>query len=220
MHIKYLKHPLLWVMMIVMATCLPAYADTFRPKNGDLIFQEGCQGEMNSAIKAATRNSSNHAFTHVGIVWEQSPAQFVVIEATEPVVKATPLAEYLHPKHKCAPYSVVGRLKPQYQHLIPQAIVHAQQKIGKGYDYAFDINNDKYYCSELIYQIFKEANQNQPVFPLVAMTFRSKETGEFPDYWVQHFRAMNIPIPEGKPGNNPADMSRLDLIELVHDYVD
>ncbi|MDF7676819.1 YiiX/YebB-like N1pC/P60 family cysteine hydrolase [Neisseriaceae bacterium ESL0693] len=218
MNMQALKHTMLWLTLLLMVAWVPAYADTFRLQEGDLIFQEGCQGDMNGAIKAATGIAGSRQFTHVGIVWEKSPNHFMVIEATPPAVTATPLADYLHPPQKCRPYSVVGRLKQPYRHLIPQAMVQAQQKIGKLYDNAFDINNDQYYCSELIYQIFKEANHQQPLFPLVAMTFRSKQTGEFPAYWVEHFRQLNIPIPEGKPGNNPADMSRSDLIDLVHAY--
>lgn len=210
-----------WIFSIITVLfILPIYAESepFHLQNGDLIFQEACNGDMNSAIKAATKNSSGYEFTHVGMVWESSKGQFMVIEATEPVVTITPLATYLHPQNKCKPQSVVGRLKTPYQPLIPKAIQYALQKVGKKYDNAFDINNDQYYCSELIYQVFKEANDGQPVFPLIAMTFKSKQTGIFPAYWVEHFRKLNLPIPEGQLGNNPADMSRSDLINIVHDY--
>lgn len=190
----------------------------FHLQDGDLIFQEACDGGMNTAIKAATRGIEGYNITHVGIVWQKSPLQYYVIEATHPEVKVTPLQTYLHPKDECAPRSVVGRLKATYHPLIQPALIQALQKVGKKYDDAFDINNDQYYCSELIYQIFKEANHGQEVFPLVAMTFKSKNTGEFPAYWVEHFQKMGIPIPEGQPGNNPGDMSRSALLDIVHYY--
>lgn len=200
---------------------LPVSAHQLTPfslKNGDLIFQESCENGMDDAIKAATKNNTGYEFTHVGMVWISSPDNIKVIEATEPAVTITPLASYLNPENKCMPHSVIGRLKKPYQTLIPQAIHFALQKVGKGYDYSFDINNDQYYCSELIYQVFKEANHGQPIFPLTAMTFKSKQTGQFPTYWVTHFQQLNIPIPEGQPGNNPEDLSQSELIDLVYDY--
>lgn len=200
----------------------PALATpAFQPQNGDLIFQEGCDGDMNQAIKAATRSITDYQFTHVGIVWAKDQQHLMVIEATQPIVKITPLHDYLYPPHKsCTPHAVVGRLKPAYQSLIPQAITQARAKVGKGYDNAFDINNDQYYCSELIYQIFKEANHGIEVFPLAPMTFKSKQTGTFPTYWINHFRQLDIPIPEGQPGNNPGDLSRSELLDIVHKYPD
>lgn len=210
---------LLLVLVCSLFFSLNVYAQkSFKPQNGDLIFLENCDGGMDSAIKAATSGLAGYNFTHVGIVWQKTPNQYFVIEATTPKVRITSLKTYLHPKKQCQPRVVVGRLKAPYQALIPSALIYAQQKVGKKYDDAFDINNDQYYCSELIYQIFKEANNGQEVFPLRAMTFKSKDTGEFPDYWIKHFQKMGIPIPEGQPGNNPGDMSRSDLIDIVHYY--
>ncbi|KES12111.1 hypothetical protein SASC598O02_001490 [Snodgrassella alvi SCGC AB-598-O02] len=42
---------------------------TFALQDGDLIFQEACNGGMSSAIKEATRGIDGYNFTHVGIVW-------------------------------------------------------------------------------------------------------------------------------------------------------
>ncbi|MCX8744093.1 hypothetical protein J3U68_01530 [Snodgrassella sp. B3882] len=210
---------LLPIIAIWLLISLSVNAQTiFHLQKGDLIFQEACDGGMNSAIKAATQGIEGYNFTHVGIVEQKNNGKYYVIEATHPKVRITPLQTYLHPKNKCTPRSVVGRLKPPYLSLIEPALIQARLKVGKKYDDAFDINNDQYYCSELIYQIFKEANHGQEVFPLQAMTFKSKETGEFPPYWVEHFKKLALPIPEGQPGNNPGDMSRSNLIEIVHYY--
>lgn len=217
MNQKYIQPLLAFVFSLLLS--LNVYAQKpFHVQNGDLIFLEDCDGGMSSAIKAATSGLEGYNFTHVGIVWQKTPRQHYVIEATHPKVKITPLRAYLHPKKQCQPRAVVGRLKAAYRPLISSALVHARQKVGKKYDDAFDINNDQYYCSELIYQIFKEANHGQEVFPLRAMTFKSKDTGKFPEYWVEHFKKMGIPIPEGQPGNNPGDMSRSDLLNIVHYY--
>ncbi|MDR2121932.1 MAG: hypothetical protein LBP34_02290 [Flavobacteriaceae bacterium] len=188
----------------------------FSLKNGDLIFQEAYSENMSKAIKEVTAGIEGYNFTHVGMVWIDSLNTVYVIDATEPQVRVIPLREFLYPEKKNRfPKSVVGRLKETYQPLIPQAIKEALKQVGKGYDRAFNPNNDLYYCSELIYFAFYKANHNQAVFPLNAMTFKSSN-GEYSSYWTEHFRKLNIPIPEGEPGTNPGAMSQSEVIDIVH----
>ncbi|MBD8346548.1 YiiX/YebB-like N1pC/P60 family cysteine hydrolase [Dysgonomonas sp. HGC4] len=188
-------------------------------QDGDLIFQESCNGDMGDAIKDVTSGIEGYNFTHVGIVYIDATTNVVyVIEATHPKVRITPLQEYIHPEDaKCAPKSVVGRLKPQFRALIPQALEEAKKLVGKDYDDAFDLSNDQYYCSELIYDILLKANNNVPIFPLNVMTFKSKETGEYSPNWVTHFKKLGIPIPEGEKGINPGAMSQQsDIIDIIN----
>lgn len=188
-------------------------------QNGDLIFQESCKGKMGDAIKDVTSGITGYNFTHVGIVWIDTTTDSVyVIEATHPKVCITPLQKYLYPKeNECSPKSVIGRLKPRFQALIPQAIIEAKKLVGKEYDDAFDLNNDHYYCSELIYDILLKANNNIPVFSLNVMTFKSKDTGEYSPNWVTHFKKLGIPIPEGEKGINPGAMSQqADIIDIIN----
>lgn len=193
----------------------------FTLQSGDLIFQESCNGDMGEAIKDVTAGIAGYNFTHVGIVSIDATSNEVsVIEATHPLVCITPLEEYLHPQgDRCSPRSVVARLKPEYRHLIPQALSETDKLIGKKYDDAFDLENDQYYCSELIYDILLKANNGTAVFPLNVMTFKSKETGDYSPNWVTHFGKLGIPIPEGKEGINPGAMSQqADVIDIVHYY--
>lgn len=194
--------------------------DDFKLQTGDLIFQESCTGSMGSAIKEVTTSVDEYQFTHVGIVYIDSNDSIFVIEATKPKVAKTPLREYLYPEDEkdCPPVSVVGRLKPEYLHCIPKAIDESLSLIGKEYDNGFVLDNDKYYCSELIYEILLKANNEKPVFPLNVMTFKSSETGETSPGWTEHFKKYNLPIPEGELGINPGAMSRSDVIEIIHRY--
>lgn len=206
---------------IFMTSFSPQGDTDFRLQNGDLIFQESCKGDMGDAIKDVTAGIAGYNFTHVGMVSiDAATGDIYVIEATQPKVCITPLDEYLHPKgDKCSPKSVVGRLKAEYQSLIPEAVGEADLLIGKGYDDAFDLENDQYYCSELIYDILLKANNGIPVFPLNVMTFKSKESGEYSPNWITHFGKLGIPIPEGKLGINPGAMSQQsDVIDIVHYY--
>ncbi|NDV93944.1 hypothetical protein D0T84_03295 [Dysgonomonas sp. 521] len=195
-------------------------ADDFKLQTGDLVFQESCSGNMGNAIKEVTLSIEQYHFTHVGMVYIDENDSVFVVEATHPRVAATPLGEYLYPKNEkdCYPLSVVGRLKNEYRHIIPQAIREGLTLVGKEYDDGFVMGNDKYYCSEFIYEILLRANNGKPVFPLNIMTFKSPGSDEITEGWKKYFEKLNLPVPEGELGINPGAMSRSDVIDIVHYY--
>lgn len=192
----------------------------FQLQNGDLIFQESTGSQTGKAIKSVTESVGDYHFTHVGMVYIDHKADTFVIEATHPVVSVTPLREYLYPPKAKSHYpnSVVGRLKPEFRHCIPLAIEEGLALLGKPYDDGYDLENDAYYCSELIYRILKRANGDIPLFPLNRMTFKAPGNDAFLPEWVAYFKRLGLPIPEGKPGINPGAMSRSEVIEIVHVY--
>lgn len=193
--------------------------NAFHLKNGDLIFQESCSTNVNDAIKTVTSSADGYNFTHVGIVYIQEADTFV-IEAAPPSVSVTPLQNYLYPdsEKSCPPVSVVGRLVEKYQSLIPYAIREALRLVGKEYDYIFILNNDKYYCSELIYDILLKANENNPVFELNTMTFKAPNSKEYLPNWVDYYKKLGAAIPEGQLGINPGAMSRSSVITILYKY--
>lgn len=114
----------------------------------------------------------------------------------------------------CPPVSVLARLKPPCRKLIPKALALGMACIGKSYDYGYVLGDSSYYCSELIYQILKDANQGQEVFPLNRMTFKDS-TGRTLPGWEAYFERHSMPVPEGEAGINPGAMSRSDVIRLL-----
>ncbi|MCC8153316.1 MAG: hypothetical protein LIP01_03340 [Tannerellaceae bacterium] len=186
-------------------------------QNGDLIFQEACPGETDDTIKQVTTSMDGYNFTHVGMIYIDENDEIFVLQATIPEVTLTPLEEYLYPTSNkaCYPISVVGRIQERYQSLIPEALQEGMKLIGRKYNYAFDLSNDSYYCSELIYEIFRRANGGEAVFPLNEMTFKSLKTGEYTKGWIEWFDKLGIPVPEGEPGINPGAMSRSDILSFL-----
>lgn len=209
-----MKHYIIFILVLV---SFNMFAQDFKLENGDLIFQEACPGNLENSIKEVTRSIDNHQFTHVGIVYIDNNDSIYVLEATRPQVVLSALPEYLYPKGRtCHPKSVVGRLKPEYKHLIPDALEIGFTLIGKDYDYGFVLDNDKYYCSELVYEILRQANSWKDVFPLNIMTFKSNTTGETTQGWIDYFDHLGLSIPEGEPGINPGAMSQSDVIDIIH----
>src|SRR5690606_2062329 len=108
----------------------------------------------------------------------------------------------------------LGKLKDEFQYLIPNAIAFSEEQLGVPYDNDFIYDNGKYYCSELIYDAFLFANGNQPFFELFPMTYKEPNSENLFPIWVKHFKKQNIEIPEGKPGCNPGGMSLDEKITL------
>lgn len=190
----------------------------YTPQTGDLLFQDLDCGEFCDAIEKVTRGFDNKNFSHVGIVYVEDTSVFVIEAGSKGVVKTafnTFLNRSLDTLQR--PKVIAGRLKSKYRNLIPSAISKALALLGKTYDDAFDINNDQYYCSELVYVSFTNSTE-KPIFSLNPMTFIDPDTEKTFPAWIQYFKNLKIAIPEGKPGLNPGGISRSEKIEIVFSY--
>lgn len=194
--------------------------NTFALQPGDLLFHDIDCGPLCDAIERVTIGYKGANFSHIGIVTKNDSGGFSVIEAVSKGVVITPLRTFLgrsfDTRHQ--PKVVVGRVKESYRHLIPSALKEGLALKGKPYDKKFAIDNEAYYCSELIYEIFLRANDNEPVFKLQPMTFKNPDTGEILSAWKEYFSELGISIPEGQPGINPGGISRSPVLAIVYAY--
>lgn len=198
-------------LLIVLLFSTTVFAQQTQFVEGDLIFQNLSCGPLCDAINEVTYGYEDHNFNHMGMVVNYKDT-LQVVEATWPQVCITPLDDFLA-KTKEPMY--LGRLKPQFRKLIPQATAFAIEQVGVPYDENYLYQNGKYYCSELIYDAFKKANKNKSFFYLYPMTYKSKYTGEYFPVWEEYFLKLNQEIPEGQIGCNPAGMSLSQKITIV-----
>jgi len=121
-------------------------------QNGDLIFHTS-QSSQSQAIQIAT----NSKYSHMGIIYKDGKEYFVY-EAIQPV-QITKLDDWIN-RGKKSKY-VVKRLKDGGKILTEEGIQKmktiGQKYMGKNYDLRFEWSDDKIYCSELIWKIYKEA---------------------------------------------------------------
>lgn len=189
-------------------------------REGDLLFQDLDCGSICDAIEKVTTGHRGANFSHVGIVAKDNTNNLVIIEALSNGVQVTQLQDFLDrsfdAKHR--PKVVVGRLKPIFSYLIPSTVKEALTLKGKPYDKEFVINNEAYYCSELIYEIFLRANGNRPIFTLQPMTFKDLDTGATLPTWEKYFSELSISIPEGQLGINPGGISRSPVLTIIYAY--
>ena len=189
----------------------------YNPEEGDLVFQDLDCDSICDAIEDVTSGLCNAEISHVGIIIFKNDSVYV-LEAIEGVVKLTLYEEFLNRSldDSGKPKVMVFRVKDIYKHLIPDVLKKIDKYLGKHYDYLFDFDNDSIYCSELIYFLFKEANNNNEFFNASPMTFKSSKTGLFNDYWISYFKSYNKEIPEGKSGINPASMTKSNKLDLIY----
>jgi hypothetical protein len=178
-------------------------------QNGDLLFQD-LDCDLCEAIEDVTTSYGNKRFSHIGMIFIKGSSTYV-LEAIGKGVVLTPLADF---EKRTTKKMLLGRVKAEFFPLVEKAVLFGVEQVGKSYDTDFLYNNGKYYCSELIYDAFLEANNKQPFFELQPMTFKEKGSGDFSKVWVDYFRNIQMEIPEGKAGINPGGISRSDKIQM------
>ena len=206
----------LYIILLIASYGCYQKNNTFKIQEGDLLFQDLDSSSLCDGIEKVTQGYNNMNFSHIGIVTEINNANYV-LEAFNGV-DTIKLEQFLSRSEteKSKTKVVVGRVKEKYRELIPKAINYGINLIGLKYDEEFKINNNKFYCSELIYEIFLIANDNKIFFDLEPMTF--KTDGKTLPIWINYFDSLNIPIPENQLGINPGGISLSEKIEIIYDY--
>ncbi|MDR1679632.1 MAG: YiiX family permuted papain-like enzyme [Prevotellaceae bacterium] len=127
-------------------------ADKDEIKDGDLIFQTSLS-RQSKAIQLATKSK----YSHCGIIYKEN-GQYFVFEAVQPV-KTTPLDKWIA-RGKNGHF-VIKRLKNADKILTTKTLQKMKREgrkfNGKSYDLTFEWNDDKIYCSELIWKIYQRA---------------------------------------------------------------
>ncbi len=179
-------------------------------KSGDLLFIEMNCGPLCEAIHAVTSGINNKNISHLGLV-EIKNDSIMVIEAAGTEVRKVSLEAFIK---NASSEVIVARVKPKYKKRITDVLAFANSKIGMPYDDEFLLNNQKYYCSELIYEAFEFAYQ-KPFFQLAPMTFKQPNSDDFFPVWVDYYKALNTEIPEGALGCNPAEFSKSKKLKII-----
>lgn len=118
---------------------------TYKPQHGDVIFHVS-KSSQSAAIKLGTLSR----YSHCGLIIKKN-GKLYVLEA-ENGVELTPIRQWLKRGKMCHHYRVM-RLKDEQKLNLPY-------KLGGRYDRAFRFNNGKYYCSELVWELYGKNNIN------------------------------------------------------------
>lgn len=177
-------------------------------QEGDLLFQDLNCGDLCNAIEAVTDGVNGKNFSHCAIIVKINDS-LKVIEAIGDKVQASTITNFFARSGdtNIIKNITVARINDTDEKLIPQATSFIKKQINQPYDDEFILNNGKWYCSELLFEAFKNANNNKEYFNLNPMTFKDPKTKQFFSAWVDYYKSLNKEIPEGKLGLNPGSIS-------------
>lgn len=134
-------------MLAAFALVTGAWA--YAPQEGDLVFQTS-----RSAQSIAIQKATHSPYSHVGIVLFRDGKPYV-FEAVQPV-KFTPLEAWIR-RGKQGRFVAKRVRKP----LSPAALaaMHrlAARYVGRPYDLTFEWSDQRMYCSELVWKLYKGA---------------------------------------------------------------
>ncbi|MDR2625955.1 MAG: YiiX family permuted papain-like enzyme [Zoogloeaceae bacterium] len=139
-----------FLLCLVLSGALHAEAPPPAVLEGDLIFQTS-GSRQSLAIQRATKSR----YSHMGIIFREQDEYFVY-EAVQPV-KKTPLAEWI--KRGKEGKFALRRLKARAQILTPQTLAKMKEiatgYLGNEYDAHFAWDDERLYCSELVWKIYQ-----------------------------------------------------------------
>ena len=178
-------------------------------QTGDLIFHTS-RSDQSRAIQIAT----NSRYSHMGIIFQEGDEYFVY-EAVQPV-KLTRLSDWIA-RGENGKY-VVKRLKNSDAVLTEAGIAKmkstGRKYLGKAYDLKFEWSDDKMYCSELVWKIYKETfnieigkPERMGNFDLSDETVRKKARERYGDH-----------IPEDEPVITPDAMFRAENLITITEH--
>ena len=177
-------------------------------REGDIIFHES-RSDQATAIKLATRSR----YTHVGILIMHR-GKIKVLEAVQPV-KISTLGGFIGRSE--GGHFVIKRLRDHDRYLTPP-VVEKMRKLGasylgKDYDYYFEWNDRRIYCTELVWKLYKQAAGIE-----VGMLQR---LGDFdishPHVKKLMTRRYGTRVPLGEPVISPASMFESPLLQTVYE---
>lgn len=121
----------------------------FSLQDGDIVFSGSTSGQA-AAISAATGSP----ITHCGIAFKKD-GKWMVLEAVQPV-KVSKLEDFMARADKDT--FAARRLKTNVtSEAYQKAIKWAEAQVGLDYDVRFAWNDQKLYCSELVWKFYQQA---------------------------------------------------------------
>ena len=180
----------------------PAYVAywNYSPQEGDILFQSLPHSRLVNAIEGI----SESPYSHCALVAKQN-GKWVVYEAFRNV-EVTPLKEFIfRGRHQGF---AVYRFKSDHQKYIPATIKHAKTYLGRPYDVQYRMDDERIYCTELIYKAFHQSSGQQlgTLVRLGDLNWRPFENT------IEHFEGG--PAPLDREILTPKHMAQADQLEL------
>lgn len=205
--------------VMLLCACMGGETKMAEMQHGDLLFNvvPPHGSGLASAIADVTCDSSQLQISHVAIVCREGDEVFALEATSKRGVVLTPIDSFMShadvtPDGK--PYVVLARLNDTTG--VAKSVERAKRYLGKPYDTLYMPDDSAIYCSELVQLSYLRAD-GSPIFEQIPMSFHD-ETGRVTDFWTEHYKRYNLPVPEGEPGTNPGGVLRSDKLSVVREF--
>ena len=181
-------------------------AEQMQLRSGDIVFLS-IPNVLYRCVAAATESEASH----VGIAFEDKAKGWLVAESTIPVVRYTPLADYLAKSDRG--WVVVRRLKVGVTEEQVRALRQAcDQHLGKLYHQGFRYASRRQFCSKMVYDVYLSAlgveiGEIETFADLLARNPAGSKT-----FWRLWFFGI---IPWRRQTVTPASLLRSETLETV-----
>ncbi len=199
-----MRNAIIVIAFVLVLTACVRHAperSSFRYSTDDLIFQDLDCGELCDAIEMVTKRQfsvDGPELSHVGIIIEREEGVYV-LEALGGDVALQPLTKVLSRSQNTRPIFLTLSLEDRDRERIKRI---AGEYIGRPYDDRFIYGDDRYYCSELVYDVLKEVKPSLKL-SLLPMYFGERGSKEH-SVWLEYYRKLGeMTIPENEPGISP-----------------
>jgi hypothetical protein len=166
----------------------------YEPQEGDVVFQSLPYGPVVWAIEGVTKSP----YSHCGIVARRD-SQWVVYEALGKV-RVTPLKEFLY-RGRGGGF-VVYRLRDDHREHVPETIRCCEKYLGRPYDIRYRLDDEKIYCSELIWKAYRDATNGQ-------------QLGALRKFGEMNWQPYETLIKQVEGGEVPIDREMITPVELA-----
>ncbi len=174
-------------------------------KSGDLIFFDYAKDGSADAIVEVTQQqfSSEYRMSHMGVIEIDAQGKPYIIDSSFLTgVRRISLDEFMVQSLPAIRQIWAGQWRPEWRLAAQRGLEGlVYGGLGAKYDRAYDWESDGYYCSKLL-KFFRDIDTGEFLIPPIPMNF-GRSGSRARRLWDQHFRSMNLPIPDGKPGLSP-----------------
>lgn len=180
-------------------------------KSGDIVFRGATQSDLSEAINEVTQTTKATNYSHIGMCSVEDDTVFVYHSDLGKGVLREPLQMFLNPEDTSTYTIDLYRIKNLSKPQVKAAVNKAKTLLGASYNTTYILEDEGYYCSEYIYELFSKDS----IFSLEPMTFKDPKTNTFHHGWITHYNDLKIDIPEGKLGCNPNGMANSNRLMFV-----
>ena len=201
----------LFILSLILLGMTSCKKQTYQPQDCDLIFQVAKGNDFSKAITDATAQTDEIKIDHVGMIVMEKGVPHVLEASSKRGVSVVSLQAFID---ELPSGYIIKRVKSSSAIEFEKVIQSAKSHIGEPYDWSYLPDNGKMYCSELIYECYRD-NNGLPIFQARPMNFLDKD-GNMPQFWTDLFKRLQEKIPQGVIGTNPNDLSKEEVLEEVY----